>query len=344
MGKIQSIKTNLAELSSALKEITHDSFYSEFVYFDVEPNKKGQYWKYELSIIDESLENSISIPIGFFSDYKRRRNFNLDINTFFAINNEIVNEFYEVHDNNGFKRLIPILNKLEHLQEQGYYISLNVHANIIGGTHWLRKVCDEYMLIIHLDDSDYDKLHIGVQQSERYKIKALEDNKDVIWIIPFDKCDLFKDYKRIYSYTDVKEYDYDVTLSFAGEDREYVNEVAEYLKKFNINCFYDFFEEVSLWGKDLYQHLDDIYRNKSLFCIIFISKHYSTKQWTNHELESAQARALVENKEYILPVRLDATEMPRIRSTTSFLDGRKKKPMEIAQYIIEKIKQIKGTK
>ena len=44
------------------------------------------------------------------------------------------------------------------------------------------------------------------------------------------------------------KYKYEVTLSFAGEDREYVEEVAKVLKENNVSVFYDKFEEVNLWG------------------------------------------------------------------------------------------------
>lgn len=49
-------------------------------------------------------------------------------------------------------------------------------------------------------------------------------------------------------------YDYDVTLSFAGEDRAYVEKVAAALYSLGIRVFYDRYEQVDLWGKDLYTH------------------------------------------------------------------------------------------
>lgn len=55
---------------------------------------------------------------------------------------------------------------------------------------------------------------------------------------------------------------YDVGLSFAGEDRHYARQVAESLREKGIRVFYDEFEEANLWGKDLYQYLCDIYKNK----------------------------------------------------------------------------------
>src|SRR6266403_774201 len=43
------------------------------------------------------------------------------------------------------------------------------------------------------------------------------------------------------------EYDYDVTLSFAGEDRDYVEQVAAALYALGIRVFYDRYEAVDLW-------------------------------------------------------------------------------------------------
>ena len=84
---------------------------------------------------------------------------------------------------------------------------------------------------------------------------------------------------------------YDVALSFAGEDRAYVEQVAVALDAAGVHVFYDRLEEANLWGKDLYSYLDEIYRRKARYCIVFISEAYGQKLWTNHERESAQARA-----------------------------------------------------
>ena len=54
-------------------------------------------------------------------------------------------------------------------------------------------------------------------------------------------------------------YQYDVGLSFAGEQRQYVEEVAANLKSRGIRIFYDDYEKETLWGKDLYEHLSEIF-------------------------------------------------------------------------------------
>jgi len=48
---------------------------------------------------------------------------------------------------------------------------------------------------------------------------------------------------------------YDVALSYAGAQREYVEQVAAALKGQGVSCFYDNDEQVSLWGKRLVEEL-----------------------------------------------------------------------------------------
>ncbi|SDE13152.1 toll/interleukin-1 receptor domain-containing protein [Sporomusa acidovorans] len=133
------------------------------------------------------------------------------------------------------------------------------------------------------------------------------------------------------------KYDYDVVLSFAGEDREYVGKVADMLYALGIRVFYDKYEQVELWGKNLYVHLDEIYQKRSQYCVIFISKYYKEKLWTSHERESAQTRAFQQNQEYILPVRLDDTEIPGIRLTTGYIRGDSIEPEELALLVAKKV-------
>lgn len=131
---------------------------------------------------------------------------------------------------------------------------------------------------------------------------------------------------------------YDIGLSFAGEDREYVEQVASYLKSNEVKVFYDDYEKSDLWGKDLYQHLNDVYRWKCRYCIVFISESYSKKLWTKHELAAAQARAFKENEEYILPVRFDKTELPGFNPTIGYLDANVLNAEEVADMALSKLK------
>lgn len=142
---------------------------------------------------------------------------------------------------------------------------------------------------------------------------------------------------------DQKDFAYDVALSFAGEDRPYVAQVASALSAAGVDVFYDEYEAATLWGKDLYVHLRDVYQNQARFTVIFVSEHYAKKVWTNHERESAQARAIQERTEYILPARFDDSEIPGLLHTTGYVDLRSTGPQELADLILAKLGRRPGS-
>jgi len=133
------------------------------------------------------------------------------------------------------------------------------------------------------------------------------------------------------------QFDYDVALSFAGGDRYFVAPVAEILKSRGVHVFFDEYERGNLWGKDLYSHLADVYSKRARYCVMFLSQHFARKAWTNHERKNAQARAFNENHEYILPVRLDDTEIPGIPATVGYVDHRSSSAEQIVDLILEKL-------
>lgn len=135
-----------------------------------------------------------------------------------------------------------------------------------------------------------------------------------------------------------KIYEYDIALSFAGENREYVEEVAIFLKNFGVKVFYDDFKQDEIWGKNLFEYLQDIYQNKAKYTIVFISEQYKNKKWTRHEYRSVQVRALNEiEQEYILPVKFDNTELPGLNENLAYISTKNKTPKDIADFFIKKI-------
>lgn len=131
--------------------------------------------------------------------------------------------------------------------------------------------------------------------------------------------------------------EYNVALSFAGEDREYVEKIAYGLKEYGVKVFYDKFKTAELFGKDLYQYLNDIYKNKADYCIIFISEAYKKKAWTQHELASAQTRAFLDDKEYILPIYIDMVSVPGINETVGYITKKDYTIPEIINIVLEKL-------
>lgn len=132
-------------------------------------------------------------------------------------------------------------------------------------------------------------------------------------------------------------FEYDVCVSFAGENREFVQQVVTSLKRRRLRCFYDRDEQARLWGTDLYTHLDEVYRKKARYCVMFVSQHYLVKLWTNHERQSIQSRVFEGDNEYLLPVRLDDTDIPGLRPTLGYLDGRRHTPSQVAAMVQAKV-------
>lgn len=140
----------------------------------------------------------------------------------------------------------------------------------------------------------------------------------------------------------VKPYEFDVALSYAGEDRSYVHEVAKRLRADGVSVFYDEFFTAELWGRDLYEYLDTVYRERSRFTVVFISRSYVAKPWPSHERQSAQARALNELGPYLLPVRFDDSALPGLRPTVSYIEASRITPEQLAQLIIGKLADAPG--
>jgi hypothetical protein len=119
-----------------------------------------------------------------------------------------------------------------------------------------------------------------------------------------------------------QEYEFDIAVSFAGENRGYVSEVVEAVKG-DMKVFYDEDYEVEAWGEDGIEYFTNVYMNRARYVVLFVSQHYANKMWTNVERRSALARAAAQRSAYILPVRLDDTQLDGLLPTVIYLDSRR---------------------
>jgi hypothetical protein len=132
-------------------------------------------------------------------------------------------------------------------------------------------------------------------------------------------------------------FEYDVVISFAGEQRSEAEAIADCLKNAGVKVFYDRYEQANLWGKNLYEHLSEIYQNKGHYCLMLVSAAYASKVWPTHERRNAQARALSQKGEYILPVRFDETEIPGLPSTIGYLRFEEHGAQGICTVLLQKL-------
>lgn len=84
-------------------------------------------------------------------------------------------------------------------------------------------------------------------------------------------------------------------------------------------------------------HLADIYKNRSRYVVMFVSKHYLAKPWPRHERQHAQERALVADAEYILPARFDDSEVPGMTNTVAYVSLRELPPRGLVELVMKKL-------
>ena len=130
---------------------------------------------------------------------------------------------------------------------------------------------------------------------------------------------------------------WDVALSFAGAQRDYVEQVAQALKARGVRCFYDADEQIELWGKYLAEELPAIYGEQAAAVVVFVSAEYAARDWTRLERRAALSRAVRERREYVLPARFDDTPLPGLLSDMVAVDLRGRTPEQFAAMIAAKL-------
>jgi hypothetical protein len=122
--------------------------------------------------------------------------------------------------------------------------------------------------------------------------------------------------------TEPTNWAFDVALSFSGEHRSFVRTLSNRLTESGVRVFFDEELQAEMWGENLYDYLQDVYKTKARFVVAFASESYGSKAWPKLERQSAQARALEWSGPYLLPVRLDDSELPGILTTVGYVDAR----------------------
>lgn len=193
-----------------LKEFTENEMFNKFTFSNEIPRDELQYWEYEISIIENDLSTAINSVCGYFiADEKNMQNRECDINSFFKINDTIADEFYYIENlKTPLKKLVNSFIELEKLSQIECGISIGINAHINNQSQWLREVCDESLLIMHLDENNEQAVQISCMQNERYNLRCIKDsndNKIELLRIPFDKVKYFANFERI---DDNKKKDY----------------------------------------------------------------------------------------------------------------------------------------
>jgi len=131
------------------------------------------------------------------------------------------------------------------------------------------------------------------------------------------------------------KYKYDVAISYASEQRQYVLELCQELQKLDLKVFADFIEPERLWGSYLPEELRKIYYNESKIIIMFLSKEYAQKGYTLFESRIAMEKSL-ENISFLI-IKYDDVELPWLNKTIGYVNWNEYSVLKLAEMIQRKI-------
>jgi hypothetical protein len=138
---------------------------------------------------------------------------------------------------------------------------------------------------------------------------------------------------------------FQIALSFPGEQRAYVAQVAEHLANEigRERLLYDQYHEAEFARPNLDSHLQGLYHDQSELIAVFLCADYERKEWCG--LEWRALRDLIKRRRdaEIMPLRFDATEVAGLFSTDGYVwigDGRS--PTEVADLILQRWRQETG--
>lgn len=137
-----------------------------------------------------------------------------------------------------------------------------------------------------------------------------------------------------------QEYRFKVGLSFPGEIRDKIRQVAKFLSEYygEEHIFFDEYYTSEFARFNLDQHLRKIYGKECKLIVPFFSSDYETKKWC--KVEWRVMRSIIfsgERDDAIMPFRLDSSEIDGLLDIDGYVDAVDMSPKEIADYIRKRV-------
>ncbi len=95
---------------------------------------------------------------------------------------------------------------------------------------------------------------------------------------------------------------YDIAVSFAAEQRDYVERTVASAKALGLAVFYDRDMTHQWWGRNFVTEQRRVYGQRTLHFVPFISTEYLARQYPRDEFSYAMLAAVRRGDDYILPV------------------------------------------
>ena len=121
---------------------------------------------------------------------------------------------------------------------------------------------------------------------------------------------------------------FDVALSFAGEQRDFVSSVANKLSLKGLKVFYDKHDQHKALGCEPYNYFGQIYSREAYLVVLFVSKEYMRKDIPMHEAKSAMEN----NNNNIIVFRFDDVSFENLKSRI-YMDIDERSEEDIAELV-----------
>ena len=134
---------------------------------------------------------------------------------------------------------------------------------------------------------------------------------------------------------------FDIAVSYASEQREYIEKFVNFMEKKKLKVYFDRNEQAHMVGKLLHEELVRIYSQENLIRVIFLSNEYIKKPYTKLEAETILAEN-VHDKNKMFIFKFDDITYPGLNrnmlysSITEYPDAK-----EYAKLIYAAIKNLK---
>lgn len=189
-------------------------------------------------------------------------------------------------------------------QQDGSVVDLNELANSIVEVRGSINNVKERRLLILIQSKPICARHFYYNQET--KNFAVEDPalfyfiKHLDWNALRSDCG-FRESSR--------DYEYDIAISFAGENRELARCIADNLEILDVRVFFDEYFESNFLGKAWSNEFKRIFSLDSRLVVCLLDSHHKEKLWPTFERECFQPRVQDED---VIPIYLDETIFPGI--------------------------------
>jgi RNA polymerase sigma-70 factor (ECF subfamily) len=132
---------------------------------------------------------------------------------------------------------------------------------------------------------------------------------------------------------------WDVFLSYAAEDAEWVRAVEAKLTNLHLKVLDPYAIPAQFWGVNRDDVITQTFPTKCPVAFVVLSYAYSASEQCRRELEIITCTALADSPSLILPVRLDDSPVPEAIRSVATLDARSGTPQGVAEGIELRIRE-----